>query len=359
MNLYFSDRKYLEKAINTKYGENDSSNTKEDAFLLLIKGIEPENLDNLTLLMQAYYKYTGKDLSEEECYGLTQGIENENVALTKKTKNLIYQLAYFCIERGKPLGTNTIMEGKINTSDWISHSLFEGKLAGHIASRMGLNVEMATKLGILHDYGRKFVHNTGHIIKGYEALVDEGWEQEAIACLTHSFLGGGRSAWNDEPEEGFYMLENGCPYKRQNAMNDDIKQFLDKYKFTKYDLILNISDLMATSYGIVAPAERIADIATRRNNIDEMPNRGYFLAEFRNKLLEIMQDMGYEVPKEKKYELRATKEMTLQKIKEEFEDASELFYSAYQRSLQDDEIGEKIRERIKYYDEDEKENERG
>ena len=104
MNLYFSDRKYLEKSINTKYDENNSK-TKEDAFLLLLKGIEPENLDNLTLLMQAYYKYTGKDLTEEECYELTQGKETANVALTAKTKKLIYQLAYFCIERKKPLGT--------------------------------------------------------------------------------------------------------------------------------------------------------------------------------------------------------------------------------------------------------------
>ena len=154
MNLYFSDRKYLEKATNAKFDENNNHNTKEDAFMLLIKGTGPENLDNLTLLMQAYYQYTGKDLSEEECYGLTQGKETENVALTMKTKKLIYQLAYFCIERGKPLGTNTIMEGKINTSDWIAHSLFEGKLAGQLASKLGLDLEKAIKLGILHDYGR-------------------------------------------------------------------------------------------------------------------------------------------------------------------------------------------------------------
>ena len=357
MNLYFSDRKYLEKAINSKYDE-DNKNTKEDAFLLLIKGIEPENLDNLILLMQAYYKYTGKDLSIEECYDLTQGKENEIVSLTNKTKNLIYPLAYFCIGKGKSLGNKLTEDGKHNCSNWISHSLYEGKLAGQLAFKMGLNVELATKLGILHDYGRKFEHNSGHIIKGYEALVNQEWEQEALGCLTHSFLGGGRSAWNDEPEEGFYLLETGIPYKRQNAMNDDIRQFLDKYEFTKYDLVLNISDLMATSYGIVSPAERIADIETRRNNIDEMPNRGYFLAEFRNKLLETMQDMGYDVPKDKKYELRATSNITLQKIKEEFEDASEMFFDAYQRSLQEDEIGEKIRERTKCHNEDEEQNEK-
>lgn len=336
MNLYFSDEKYKEKALNASYDKNNNNNTKEDAFLMLIKDIKQENLDNLCLIMQTYYKYYSIDLTIEECYNLTQGIENENVALNKKTKNLIYQLAYFCIERGKTLGNNTIMEGRINTSDWISHSLFEGKLAGQLASRMGIDEEMATKLGILHDYGRKFVHNSGHIIKGYEALVDKGWEQEAIGCLTHSFLAGGRSAWNDEPEDGFYMSTEGKPCKETNTKMDDIKLFLDKYNFTKYDLILNIADLMATSYGIVSPSERIADIATRRENIDKQPNRGYFLAELRNKLLEAMQDMGNEIPQKMKYELKATSYVSLQKIKEEFEDASELFYTDYQIFLKDE-----------------------
>ena len=40
--------------------------------------------------------------------------------------------------------------------------------------------------------------------------------------------------------------------------------FLSKYEYTAYDLILTLSDLMATDHGIVSPSERIADIETRR-----------------------------------------------------------------------------------------------
>ena len=343
MELKFSNDKYRKKALNFKFNQNQK--TKEDAFFQLLEGIDAKDLDNLTSIMQFFYKYNGKDLTIEECYGLTQGKECQSIELNQKTKSVIYKLAYFCIEKGKPLGNNTIADGEINTSDWIAHSLYEGKLAGQLAARMGLDVEKATKLGILHDYGRKFIHNSEHIIKGYEALVDKGWDQEAIGCLTHSFLDGKRSSWNDEPEDGFYILADGSIGNKSNANSDDVKLFLNSYEFTKYDLILNISDLMATSYGIVSPAERIIDIAIRRKNIDKMPNRGYFLAELRNKLLELMEEMGYEVPKDKKYELKATSDISLQKIKEEFEDASDLFYSAYQKSLEDG-------KRIKNYDED-------
>ena len=335
MELNFSDEKYREKALSASYDKYSSQHSVEDAFFLLIKDVKKEDLSNLSRLVQGYFKIKEQniELSEEEAYKLTQGTNVEDkVILDEKNKNIIYRLAYLCIEKGIPLGNNTIMDGKINTSHWISHALFEGKLAGQLASKVGLNVEMATKLGILHDYGRKIVHNNGHIIKGYEALIDEGWDAEAIGCLTHSFLAGGRSAWNDEPEEGFFLDEEGNACCKQDAKKDDISNFLENYKYTKYDVILNISDLMATSYGIVSPAERIIDIATRRKNIDQMPNRGYFLAEFRNKLLEILEDMGSEIPEEIKYELKANS-ASLQKIKEEFEDTSDLFYSEYQKSF--------------------------
>lgn len=332
MGLYFSNEFYKQKALNTNIQKNDNSEyTKEDAILTLFKDVGSEDLFNLTALIKEYYRRKKIDITIDEAYSLTQGNTIENkVDFNERAKRIIYRLAYKCIENDFPLGTKTIMDGKINTSDWMAHCLFEGKLAGQLAEASGLNGEKARKLGILHDYGRKIIHNSEHIIRGYEELVDKGLEEEAISCLTHSFLGGGRSAWNDEPEEGFYLDEEGNPCKKEGTEKDDLSEFLDNYDYTKYDIILNISDLMATSHGIVSPSERIADIATRRKAFEPI-SRTYFLAEFTNRLMEMLKDMGGEVPKDMQSRIRPIKDVNLEQVTEKFERASKVFYEHYQK----------------------------
>lgn len=332
MSLYFSDLKYKEKALNISNEQEKSNKSAVDAMFLLIGNVGEENLSNLCELIKEYLEKKNPDIiiSTQDCYELTQGNNIDGkIILDEELKKSIFKLAYKCIESGKPLGTKTINEGKINTSDWIAHSLFEGKLAGQLAKNMGLDVEKAVKLGILHDYGRKKIHNFDHVIRGYEELIDKGWEEEAIGCLTHSFLAGGKCACNEEAEEGFYLDEEGNPCWKEDAPKDDVSEFLDNYTYTDYDIILNIADLMATSKGIVSPSERIDDIATRRNNLDESPNRSYFLAEFTNKLIEVLKKMEGKIPENMQSEIKASKDVTLEQIKYKFEKTSELFYAHY------------------------------
>ena len=87
---------------------------------------------------------------------------------------------------------------------------------------------------------------------------------------------------------------------------------------------------MATSYGIVSPSERIADIATRRKKFDPA-NRGYFLAELTNKLTEMLEDIGREVKEHNK--VKASKGVTLEEITQKFEIASDLFFEEYQKTF--------------------------
>ena len=47
----------------------------------------------------------------------------------------------------------------------------------------------------------------------------------------------------------------------------------------------NIADLIATSDGITTPYDRVQDVATRKK--PDIRNRGYFLSEFSNKVLNI------------------------------------------------------------------------
>lgn len=322
MKLYFSNEDYKAKALSTKR-VSESKHTVGDAFMLLVKDVSKEDLSNLTKMMSEYY-----GISEDGCYSLTQGIEASGVSVDKET---IADLAYKCIESGKTLGEKTIQGGKWNTSSWMSHVLYEGKLAKEFATKLGLDPVTAQIQGILHDYGRKTIHNLEHVTKGYEKLIDEGWEDEAPAALTHSFLNGGRCASNDQAEEGFFVDENGNPCWKLGSEKDDITLFLENYEYTEYDDILNVSDLMATSDGIVSPYDRIQDIATRRTL--DPTNRGYFLAEFTNKLVEFLEKTGAQIPEDIKRTVKADQTTSLDELNENFKVVSDVFYEHYKNNI--------------------------
>ena len=239
---------------------------------------------------------------------------------------MLLELAYKCIDNGQHLGNNTILDGKINTSSWISHSLFEGRLCSQLALKDGLNPETAQKIGILHDYGRKYTHSFEHVIVGFEKLIDLGWNAEAIACLTHSFVNGNRCANNEPAEDGFYVDDAGSPQWEENTVKDDITKFLENYQYNEYDNILTIADLMATDKGIVSPFDRIEDIATRKKL--DVKNRAYFIAEFTNKLNEFMGKV-YKNNSKNEEPIKATKDVSLEQIMKKFKTVSNEFFEEY------------------------------
>lgn len=300
--------------------DEQNVHSKEDAFILLINNTEYENLSNLCEMI-----YSSNDLSFaslKEVYELTQTSYSN---LDFNTKSIILESAYKCIESGKTLGDKTINDGKINTSSWFSHSLYMGKLCFDLARILCLNEEVAFTLGILHDIGRKYDHCFNHVIKGCEFLYSIGWHNEAIGCLTHSFVNGGRCSNNEASLPGFYVDENGNPKWEIGAKIDDVGYFLNHYDYTDYDRILNIADLMATDKGIVSPYDRIEDIATRRK-IDPI-NRGYFLSDFTNLLIDFMKRTA-SVDEDYPY-IKATKNIKIEEINEKFKIVSQYFYDFY------------------------------
>lgn len=328
MKLYFSNEYYKEKALGVHKLEKTNHSVGE-AFMLLIKDVSKEDLSNLTGMIKEHFAL--EELSLDDCYNLTQGKSTKGIEVNEELKSTMVNLAYRCIENGKSLGEKTINDGKINTSSWMSHVLYEGKLAKELALKLGIDETTAQIQGILHDYGRKVTHSFEHVTRGYEKLVDEGWEQEAVSALTHSFLNGGRCASNEQAEEGFYIDENGNPAWKDGTEKDDITLFLENYEYSKYDDVLNIADLMATSSGIVSPYDRIQDIATRRKL--DPTNRGYFLAQFTNKLVEVLKETGAEIPENMKAELKATPDVSIEELNEKFKSASDVFYDYYKENI--------------------------
>lgn len=298
--------------------KNEKLHSLPEAFMLLIKGVGKENLDNLCKELRIYYP----ELTEDECYDLTQGkgqiFENNSNVVA----NVIFNCANNCLSQGKHMGNNEIAGGKINTSSWISHSIYEAQVAGDLAQMLGVNKEKAMTLAILHDFGRKSIHTFEHVTQGFDDLVKLGWEDEAGATLTHSFINGGRCANCDPAEEGFYIDEEGQPKWEHEENKDDVAKFLELYTYDIYDDILNIADLMATDKGIVSPAERVEDIATRKT--PDPRNRNYFLSEFINKMNEVLVKTG-RITEIQKIDARLEPE----KMKELFEETSRRFFESY------------------------------
>lgn len=301
--------------------KNEKLHSVPEAFMILIKGVGKENLDNLCKELKIYYP----ELSEDECYSLTQGEGEVFENNSNIVANVIFNCANSCLSQGKHMGNNEIAGGKINTSSWISHSIYESQVAGDLAEMLGVNKEKAMTLAILHDFGRKSIHTFEHVTQGFDDLVKLGWENEAVATLTHSFINGGRCANCDPAEEGFYIDDKGQPKWKNEEDKDDIAKFLELYNYDIYDDILNIADLMATDRGIVSPAERIEDIATRKT--PDPRNRNYFLSEFINKMREMLAKTG------KNDEFQPIDyRLSDVEIKKMFEETSKRFFSTYKEA---------------------------
>ncbi len=320
MKLFFSDNKYKESAYRILHDSQEKELiSMEDAFLVLIKDLPKEQLDILCKEISS-----NLNINEDDAYSLTQQIDNNNHS--KEILNCAYKL----IKNNIYFGSEKTEDNRFNKSSWLSHSFNNAIVCYNLAKALNLNCNTAFTYGLLHDYGRKYSHTFDHVIKGFEKLIDLGLENEAKACITHSFINSGRYSNNEVPEDDF--VYDG---KKEIANNnsDEIVYVLNGSIYTPYDDILNIADLMATSYGIVSPLDRINDIASRRPNIDNAPNRKYFLLSYCNLLKKTISKMGIDLNIQE-----PNQNDDLNTIKDYFERVSNIFYENYIHHSSDIEI---------------------
>jgi len=311
MNLNFIDEKYfiIANVIAQNGCQYVNAHTPLSAFFICVKDLPFGYLDNFCRHIQNYLKQNGLDATLDECYLLTQGQGNLHLTtfFNNSSRDLL-DLAYDCLMTDHFLGTQKVAGTNINSSSWLSHSLYEGIIAKELAEMVGLNSDTAQKLGLLHDIGRKKTHSFRHVIAGFQILVDAGWPDEAFCCLTHSFLSikqangvrrGGRFCNCDAvptfagahgPEKVVNIDNNYNVIWNINAPKDDITDILERYNYSPYDCLLNLADLMATDRGIMAPHLRVADIASRKT-VDPI-NRNYFLTNLTTNLCEFMHHCG-------------------------------------------------------------------
>ena len=334
MYLDFTSDFYRSMALSKKTVNYENSVTSEDAFLIVLNGLDYETIDNLCV--EIAYKLS---IDPQEVYELIQSRDGDEVF-----NGLVLNVAYDMIHSNKDLG-NKIINGRFNASSWIAHSLYEGELAAEFAASMGLNPDTAMKLGILHDVGRKFDHTFMHTIKGFEYLIELGYIDEAYCTLTHSFLSipqegtnkGNRCANCDPAIEGFYIDEHGNGVFEEGSRIDGITTFLGNYEYNPYDIILNISDLMAKSDGITSPYDRMMDVYSRKT--PDPRNSPFFKVCFINSLNSLM----HTITQKEEYAspLNITDVDSLEELDESLKKVSTTFMSMYKERVRVNSKGNK------------------
>ena len=141
---------------------------------------------------------------------------------------------------------------KMNPGKWGDHSRVTAECAEKIAVECStMEPDKAYIVGLLHDIGRRFGKSQfGHIVDGYNYMVDLGYDDVAKICLTHSF---------PIKDISTYIGNYDVPDHIVKAM--DIK--LSAMEYDDYDRLIQLSDCLAMPEGIVNISERMADVARR------------------------------------------------------------------------------------------------
>jgi len=115
----------------------------------------------------------------------------------------------------------------------------------------GLDPDAAYVMGLLHDIGRRAgVTGMRHVLDGYRYLADQGYEDAARLCMTHSFaykhIGAIFGEWDCRPDELAF-----------------IEAYLAGIEYTDYDRLIQLCDSLAMAEGFVLMEKRMMDVALR------------------------------------------------------------------------------------------------
>lgn len=142
--------------------------------------------------------------------------------------------------------------GKCNPGPWITHSLYTAQCAEKIAKRcLGMDSEKAYIVGLLHDIGRKFgVRHMGHIYDGCRYMMEQGYDEVARICLSHSF--------NLQTLKSYIGRHDILPEEKA-----ELAGWLEAMEYDDYDLLIQLCDSLADAEGVTTIEERMLDVKRR------------------------------------------------------------------------------------------------
>ena len=125
----------------------------------------------------------------------------------------------------------------LNDGPWVAHSYNVARLAEKIADRMRIDAEKAYVLGLLHDIGRRNGNmQARHALEGYQFLMNEGFEEGARICMTHSF--------QYQNVEGIYDTWDCSAEEKQFITN-----YLERISYDDYDRLIQLCDALSLAKG--------------------------------------------------------------------------------------------------------------
>ena len=154
---------------------------------------------------------------------------------------------------------------KLNSGPWVKHSMNVGVAARNIAEKIpGMDPAKAYIVGLLHDIGRRvgIVDIPTHVYEGYRYCMENGWDEVARICMTHSYL----------------RMKDEFGYDPETENERAIKDFIMNCgEPDDYDKLIQLCDSLATDYGFVILEKRFVDV-TRRYGIMEGYIKGWEVA---------------------------------------------------------------------------------
>jgi hypothetical protein len=140
----------------------------------------------------------------------------------------------------------------LNPGPWVQHSHFVAKAAEALARHHpALDPEKAFVLGCLHDIGRRAgIYGMRHMIDGYTFLSDQGFEDAARICITHSYI---------IKEVNSVAGERDCTKQEVEFM----MAYLSKLEYDDYDRLVQLSDAISEPSGFCLIEKRLVDVALR------------------------------------------------------------------------------------------------
>ena len=149
----------------------------------------------------------------------------------------------------------------LNPGPWVKHCVNTGIAARNIAQKVpGMDADKAYKVGLLHDIGRRvgIVDIPTHVYEGYKYCMNNGWDEAAQICMTHSYP----------------LMKDEFDYEPQTETEKAIKEYIINHLVDDYDRLIQICDSLAVDYGFVILEKRFVDV-TRRYGIMEGYIKGW------------------------------------------------------------------------------------
>lgn len=140
----------------------------------------------------------------------------------------------------------------MNPGPWVAHSYAAAENAKHIAVKCGgMDAQAAYVMGLLHDIGRREGYTyIRHVVDGYTYLSEQGYDDAARICLTHSF---------PVADIHNYFGKVDCTPEEAEFLD----HYLESVEYDDYDRLIQLCDALSLPQGAVVMEKRLVDVAMR------------------------------------------------------------------------------------------------